>query len=1381
MKKFIFVLITILLIASTTNAATHYVDADAAGGGDGSLSTPWNSIAQVNAHTFADGDIIDLQCGDTFDDATLALANRATGATITVQGASFNGSAACTETYTTKDNITNIQSGTNNYPIFDGDSKYPIRIFGSNNYSIIIKKIAIVGQNAARVVERTQGFYIYGATNVTIEDCTVDGEGFGGGTLCTAGQGYHGLWVMSYYGDVSISRVTLRNLGPNAGVLTPNNSVNGLVLLPYDASGTSTAIVDRLWVNNVEGDSLHTYWNELNSTILVQNSIIENGGENCVDVKRCNNVTIKDSVVRRTTAFDAAYGTVQYLGPVVVIHGVESHHNLNSVWDGVLFEGGITQEAIAIVGVTGVVAYTYDTVVKNCKFLNTGTPFYCSRFSYNFDFVNNIVINAYGSDPPIAGAHASFMYSLNTTECPGGTNLVENNTFFDSRGDADVGIYWGATRPTIFRNNVFYMGTAGKIPANFANTSGLTIDHNSYYNASDTNRLKYGGTTYYSDTNFTTWQTSHTGELSGDPGFNSVGSIELWPASSESLIVGAGVYNSTYPNGLDYTSSWPVGVVESARTDPPNIGAYITSGESGLYTIYMSAGGSNTSPYDTWAKGSTTVAAVNAMTLGGVVVINLRPGDTFSDATLDLDSTTDAISSLTVRGLDGDGKTITSDGLPILSAASHQPINFNSSPAIAALTLKDFKITDQDFSTGTLSQLIMLDGIGSFTIDNVDIDGLGDGGGSSATYGQTGIKVQNATGNGEIKNCTIENLGPDTMPANVDSNGTRGIELVGIADGKVVSIHDNNINDINGRNIEVKNWSGTGSAFIYDNDLSDGGEALLGVIATNNVSISGNEFYYSGGYTTPANNDEMIYLQGNAAWNDNTGISENYFHTTDRGAIRIGRYGTYGTRYASIHDNKFANIGTVFHIRDYSFANKIYNNVIISPVASTDSTSVLVASSNQNGSQNAFVHNSIYDAGNDALYCIYIDDSPLQLQSNVVYQTKNDAGAYPLYINSETEPENTWGYNCWYNSSVTNRVYDEDTAYTEANFSTWATISSDIEGDPSYEAVGSDQLWPGSSSSILVNAGDSSVGAGYVLGLRYTSTFDPMNIVTGNRNTYGWSIGAYVNEYVPTSSGNDFSEDNNCVVDLEFDNNITNDVSGGPSFTDEDALTFDGSDKIIGDYSAIFGGTDWISTANSSAMPLDSGGINDYWSVTGWFKPTTLTAGVTHYIVSKYTATAGNRQIAFAINQTNSQLALFMGYSTDNVYESQVFDNTPAIEVDKWYFFGLVIDNSGSTPTGTLVLKNYTDSLEYTDYVTFTNTMYLNSVDYVIGARSNGASGFIGKMDDIQWFKDALSLNEIESIYSGQYPTFEGSLIPLNITGELKSHNITGTFSPHGK
>lgn len=75
--RLLFALPAILLaLCPLARAADYYVDAQAASGGDGTLATPWNSVAQVNAHgAFAAGDRILFKRGSVFTGGSGLLLN----------------------------------------------------------------------------------------------------------------------------------------------------------------------------------------------------------------------------------------------------------------------------------------------------------------------------------------------------------------------------------------------------------------------------------------------------------------------------------------------------------------------------------------------------------------------------------------------------------------------------------------------------------------------------------------------------------------------------------------------------------------------------------------------------------------------------------------------------------------------------------------------------------------------------------------------------------------------------------------------------------------------------------------------------------------------------------------------------------------------------------------------------------------------------------------------------------------------------------------------------------------------------------------------------------------------------------------------------------
>ena len=118
----------LLLIPSVCFGANYYVDPGAAAGGDGSFATPWNSISQVNAATFATGDGVYFRAGTTMiTTATLEpslhgeAGNRATFGAYHIVG----GSPV-------------IGLGGNARPVFDcQDWSFPTQ----NSYGSVIKNI----------------------------------------------------------------------------------------------------------------------------------------------------------------------------------------------------------------------------------------------------------------------------------------------------------------------------------------------------------------------------------------------------------------------------------------------------------------------------------------------------------------------------------------------------------------------------------------------------------------------------------------------------------------------------------------------------------------------------------------------------------------------------------------------------------------------------------------------------------------------------------------------------------------------------------------------------------------------------------------------------------------------------------------------------------------------------------------------------------------------------------------------------------------------------------------------------------------------------------------------------------------------------------------
>lgn len=73
----------ILILACPAWAADYYVDCDAAAGGDGSVATPWDAVADVNGASFSAGDTINFKRGCVFREQLVVSTSGSSGLPIT--------------------------------------------------------------------------------------------------------------------------------------------------------------------------------------------------------------------------------------------------------------------------------------------------------------------------------------------------------------------------------------------------------------------------------------------------------------------------------------------------------------------------------------------------------------------------------------------------------------------------------------------------------------------------------------------------------------------------------------------------------------------------------------------------------------------------------------------------------------------------------------------------------------------------------------------------------------------------------------------------------------------------------------------------------------------------------------------------------------------------------------------------------------------------------------------------------------------------------------------------------------------------------------------------------------------------------------------------
>lgn len=552
-------------------------------------------------------------------------------------------------------------------------------------------------------------------------------------------------------------------------------------------------------------------------------------------------------------------------------------------------------------------------------------------------------------------------------------------------------------------------------------------------------------------------------------------------------------------------------------------------------TYYVKNGGNNNadglSPANAWA----TIGKLNTFNFASGDIINFRPGDVFNDTNLKLLGVTGTI-AVTIQGSDFDGRTIAANGKPKFDAdaivvqwnadkslAQPGAISINNSAipgTISSITIKNLQFEGQTPDE-------KLDWIAFYNVYNITVDGVdgnGAGGGNYAAGGNDGISVWYGTpassGDIEIKNCHLENLGP----AAVTSSPTKGAGdvyalYVTSKTGGTVSIHNNLIHNINADAIQMRAVFSDCATNIYDNEFYNLGENGVDIKASDNFNVYHNNIYRTSGFSgpggVPGGQFPAIQIIPNTevTWHntaDNNNIYENYLHDIP-GA---GGYGVVvGTpiegNYATgnkIHHNYIRNTYSGINHQAGGIGTRMYGNVIID-------SSAYGYWENNSQSGNIFNNNTVVNHASMGMG-LRLEYSNATVKNNLVYQT--DSGDLAL---TKTAGTPTLDYNIYYNATAggQNLVAYGATTYTETQQSTWNSLghSHDIFGNPGLQDVPNNSLWAAAGSSAIVNAGLPSTGQLWDLGLKSVSTWTPrISIIsTSGSANGGRDIGAF--EYQP--------------------------------------------------------------------------------------------------------------------------------------------------------------------------------------------------------------------------------------------------------------------------
>ncbi len=210
-----------------------------------------------------------------------------------------------------------------------------------------------------------------------------------------------------------------------------------------------------------------------------------------------------------------------------------------------------------------------------------------------------------------------------------------------------------------------------------------------------------------------------------------------------------------------------------------------------------------------------------------------------------------------------------------------------------------------------------------------------------------------------------------------------------------------------------------------------------------------------------------------------------------------------------------------------------------------------------------------------------------------------------------------------------------------------------------------------------------------------------------------------------------------------------------------------------------FNGSTYISYGNPTALQFAK---TNTFSICGWIK---TSLGVSQEVIVAKESSGGD---GYYIDVLSGNLR-FVFFSSGSGY---VTSSSSTINDGNWHYFSCTFDGSGNRSG----MKVYIDGvLSNTGTASAIGGDITNSVNFTVGAFSNGANQFTGTMDEIRVYNAQLSAAQVSALYMvgkyGQSHTFDssgganGEYIsignPTNLQFErTDSFTITGWIKPSG-
>lgn len=220
-----------------------------------------------------------------------------------------------------------------------------------------------------------------------------------------------------------------------------------------------------------------------------------------------------------------------------------------------------------------------------------------------------------------------------------------------------------------------------------------------------------------------------------------------------------------------------------------------------------------------------------------------------------------------------------------------------------------------------------------------------------------------------------------------------------------------------------------------------------------------------------------------------------------------------------------------------------------------------------------------------------------------------------------------------------------------------------------------------------------------------------------------------------------------------------NEVVGGPLFTPTASDPNDAVNKIEGTGSAQDTNANGLYMSNASAPAscmLKSTGTSTQFSMTFWAKTDTTEFPI-NYVFKKGGSGAGGRCFALYYGNGGQTLSFFQSHDATN---REYFDSGQAQTAGQWYHYGIVYDKTAKTIWLRMYGATEDSVLVAWKTTTFTNTIAITTGNF--GIMEEGISGYYmkGNVDEMQWYDDLLTADEIDAIRGGTYMSSGINLLP---------------------